>query len=93
MPRRSAGAKAVNGHGKLFGLIAQRQVHPGLRLASPFHRLSRFPQTSLAFRALQSDSCRDSGHHRQSTEYAALLTIQWADFFGSPNNFEKPPDS
>src|SRR5713101_8104478 len=25
MPRRSAGAKTVNGHGRLFGLIAQRQ--------------------------------------------------------------------
>ena len=26
-------------------------------------------------------------------ELLALLTIQWAEFFGSPNNFEKPPDS
>src|SRR6266567_303674 len=46
MPRRSAGAKTVNRHGKRFGLIAQRQMRPSVaaRIAIPspfpyFHRL------------------------------------------------------
>jgi len=25
--------------------------------------------------------------------HANVLTIQWSEYFGSPNDFEKPPDS
>jgi len=37
MPCRSAGAKTIKGHGKLFGFIAQRPVRPSIpaRIAIP----------------------------------------------------------
>jgi hypothetical protein len=53
------------GIGKLFGFIAQRQVRPSVPARIAFPSPFLISQTSLAFRALQSDSCRDGGHHRQ----------------------------